>query len=268
MSLVIGERIAEVWVEEATAPLLLDRPLAAIRAELTGRSIREVGRRGKYLLFFLDSGRIWTAHLRMTGRLVWRASDAPPEPFERGRVRFASGFDLRWCDLRKFGRWAIVSCAGELDAKLGPEPLDDEFTPEFLEAALRRHRAPVKAVLLDQRRVAGLGNIYADEALFAAGVRPDTPAHMLDKEAVERLHRAIREVVERGIEHRGASFRDYADVQGEEGNEQMYVRVFRRTGKPCYQCGTPVVRVVLAGRGTHYCPRCQPATPSPSEAER
>jgi len=255
--LVVGRRIEDVWVEEATAPLLLDRPLDAFRQELVGRRVTDIDRRGKFLLFRLDDGTTWAVHLRMTGRLVWRPSGAPPEPYERGRVRFDCGQDLRWCDVRKFGRWALVARDEELLASLGPEPMDPTFSVETLAAALRGRRAPVKAVLLDQRRIAGLGNIYADEALFAAGLRPDAPAGSLDADAVQRLYNAIVDVVRRGIEHRGASFRDYVDAQGDEGKQQMYVQVFRRTGKPCYRCGTPIARIVVGGRSTHFCPLCQ-----------
>src|SRR5690606_9816965 len=160
--------------------LLAGAPIEVVRASLVGRRIVNVGRRGKYLLFELDDGLTLVTHLRMTGRLVWRPSDAPPEPFERGRFLLDNGFDLRWSDLRKFGTWAIIDALPAfLDARLGPEPLDGTFTAAYLRKALAGRGAPVKAVLLDQRRVAGLGNIYVDEALFAAGIRPDTPAGML-----------------------------------------------------------------------------------------
>ncbi|GBD22502.1 Formamidopyrimidine-DNA glycosylase [bacterium HR29] len=263
--LAIGERIVDVWVDPATAPLLLDGSPEAFREEVCGRRILRIDRRGKYLLFRLDDGRTWATHLRMTGRLVWRRSDAPPEPYERAWVRFESGHDLRWCDLRKFGRWRLISCDDEVLGQLGPEPLDPSFSAEALASMLRGRRAPVKAVLLDQRRIAGLGNIYADEALFAAGIRPDTPAGSLEAAAVRRLHEAITDVIRRGIERRGASFRDYVDANGEEGAQQMYVQVFRRTGKPCYRCGTPISRIVVGGRSTHFCPHCQPQA---GQAER
>lgn len=255
--LVVGRRITGVEVDEATLPLLAGAPIEALRANLVGRTFVGLGRRGKYLLFGLDDGRTFVVHLRMTGRLVWRSADAPAEPFERARIGLDNGHDLRWSDLRKFGTWRIVDDASAVAEKLGPEPIDDGFSLKQFAAMLAGRSAPVKAVLLDQRRVAGLGNIYVDEALFEAGVRPDTPAGMLSLAAVKRLFASTRSVLERGIENRGASFKDYVDGQGNPGQQHMHVRVFRRTGKPCYTCGSEIRRVVLGGRATHFCPRCQ-----------
>lgn len=256
--LVVGRRITAVCIEPATAPLLVDAPVDAVRAGLVGRRIERLDRRGKYLLFALDDGRWFVAHLRMTGRLVWRPSGAGPEPYERARISLDDGNDLRWSDLRKFGTWRIAGDPHDAVAALGPEPLDAGFTVAYLRRVLQGRTAPVKAIVLDQRRIAGLGNIYVDEALFAAGIRPDTPAGALSPRAVARLHEAIRMVIAQGIAHRGASFRDYVDGQGNEGTQHMYVQVFRRHGQPCYRCGTAIERAVVGGRGTHYCPKCQP----------
>ncbi|MCC7365899.1 MAG: bifunctional DNA-formamidopyrimidine glycosylase/DNA-(apurinic or apyrimidinic site) lyase [Dehalococcoidia bacterium] len=256
--LVVGRRIVGVEVDAATLPLLAGLTIEDLRANLVGRTFVAAGRRGKYLLFALDDGRTFVVHLRMTGRLVWREHAAPPEPFERARLVLDGGNDLRWSDLRKFGTWRVYETLDELDRKLGPEPIDAGFTLRQFAAALAGRTAPVKAVLLDQRRMAGLGNIYVDEALYQARVRPDTPAGEVSPAKVKELHRAAREVLERGIENRGASFRDYVDGQGNQGQQHMYVQVFRRTGKPCYACGTPITRTVVGGRATHYCPKCQP----------
>ncbi len=255
--LVIGRRIAGVEVEPGTLRLLAGAPLEAVRAALVGRTIRSLGRRGKYLLFELDDGHWFVAHLRMTGRLVWRPADAPPEPFERARIRLEGGHDLRWSDVRKFGTWQICAAPEEAVGRLGPEPIDAGLSAAAFCRVLEGRRAPVKAVLLDQRRVAGLGNIYVDEALFAARIRPDTPAGELSRAAMLRLYHACRDVLERGIAHRGASFSDYVDGQGKAGAQHLYVQVFRRTGRPCYACGTPIARAIVGGRATHYCPRCQ-----------
>ncbi|WP_322795892.1 bifunctional DNA-formamidopyrimidine glycosylase/DNA-(apurinic or apyrimidinic site) lyase [Tepidiforma sp.] len=255
--LVVGRRITGVEVDPGTLRLLAGVPLETLRAGLIGRTIRSLGRRGKYLLFELDDGRWFVVHLRMTGRLVWRERSAPPEPFERAVIQFDDGHDLRWSDIRKFGTWRLHASAAEVIERLGPEPIDADLTPRQFRAVLAGRTAPVKAVLLDQRRFAGLGNIYVDEALYAARVRPDTPAGELSAAAADRLFRACREVLERGIAHRGASFRDYVDGQGNEGRQHMFVQVFRRTGKPCYACGTPIERIIVGGRATHFCPRCQ-----------
>lgn len=257
--LVRGRRIVDLEVDAATLPLLAGpgASVEALRSSLAGRTIESTGRRGKYLLFHLDDGRTLVAHLRMTGRLLWRESDAPPEAFERAKLVLDDGHDLRWADVRKFGTWRVVDDVAPLFASLGPEPIDAEYTLKMLRAALARRSAPIKSVLLDQRRIAGLGNIYVDEALFEAGIRPESPSQELSPAAVKRLHAATRAVLERGISNRGASFRDYVDASGNEGQQHMYVQVFRRTGKPCYRCGRAIERTVVGGRSTHYCPKCQ-----------
>ncbi len=257
--LVRGRRITAVDVDAATLPLLAGAAVSieALRSALVGRTIISLGRRGKYLLFGLDDGRTFVAHLRMTGRVLWRKSDAPPEAYERGRLVLDDGHDLRWSDLRKFGTWRVVDDVGPLFKRLGPEPIDEGYSAKHLAKVFKGREAAVKTVLLDQEKVAGLGNIYVDEALFEAGVRPESPAGEISKPAIERLAVATREVLLRGIEYRGASFRDYVDGQGNEGQQHMYVKVFRRTGKPCYTCGSEIQRTVVGGRATHYCPKCQ-----------
>ncbi|HCU99866.1 MAG TPA: DNA-formamidopyrimidine glycosylase [Dehalococcoidia bacterium] len=255
--LVVGRTVIDVEVDPGTIGLLTDLPLDALRAGLVGKQFISLKRRGKYLLFGMNDGHTFVTHLRMTGQLVWQTPSNPKIDYQRGRITFDSGYELRWGDLRKFGTWDIVEDTAELIGKLGPEPLDKAFTVTFLRELLAGRTAPVKTVLLDQRRVAGLGNIYVDEALFQARIRPDTPAGRVSRPAIARLQVACREVLERAIENRGASFSDYVDAQGEQGRQHMYVKVFRRNGKPCYTCGTEIVRSVVGGRGTHYCPRCQ-----------
>ena len=256
--LVTGRTITAVDVDPATIQLLAGAPVEALRVNLVGHSIASLGRRGKYLMFSLDDGRVFVVHLRMTGRLVWREREAPPEQWQRAVIELDDGHDLRWADLRKFGTWRIHDSAAEVIDKLGPEPIDDSLTLSMFRQRLAGRTAPVKAVLLDQRRFAGLGNIYVDEALFEARIRPDTPAGEVSPQAAKRLFASSRAVLERGIENRGASFKDYVDGQGQQGTQHMYVQVFRRTGKPCYACGSIIVRTVVGGRSTHFCPRCQP----------
>ena len=256
--LVVGRRITSVDIDPGTIQLLVGAPIETLRENLVGRAIESLGRRGKYLMFGLDDGRVFVVHLRMTGRLVWRPRTAPPEQWQRAVIEFDNGFDLRWADLRKFGTWRMHESAAEVIDKLGPEPIDAELTLKQFRERLANRTAPVKAVLLDQRRFAGLGNIYVDEALYEAGIRPDTPAGRVSPAAVKRLFASSRSVLERGIENRGASFKDYVDGQGEQGKQDMYVQVFRRTGQPCYRCGSTILRTVVGGRSTHYCPKCQP----------
>ena len=256
--LVVGRTIVAVDVDPATIHLLVGAPIETLYANLVGRTFLSLGRRGKYLMFGLDDRRVFVVHLRMTGRLVWRKREAPPEQWQRGVIELDNGYDLRWADLRKFGTWRIHESAAEVIDKLGPEPIDDSLTFTEFRQRLTGRTAAVKAVLLDQRRFAGLGNIYVDEALFEARIRPDTPAGDVSPQALRRLFASSRAVLERGIENRGASFKDYVDGQGEQGTQHMYVQVFRRTGKPCYACGSEIQRSVVGGRSTHFCPKCQP----------
>ena len=256
--LVVGRTITAVDVDRATLHLLVGAPIETLRENLVGRTIVATGRRGKYLMFHLDDGRVFVVHLRMTGRLVWRPRTAPEEQWQRAVIELDNGYDLRWSDLRKFGTWRLHESAAEVIDKLGPEPIDDSLTLKQFGERLANRTAPVKAVLLDQRRFSGLGNIYVDEALYEAGIRPDTPAGLVSPAAVKRLFASSRAVLERGIANRGASFKDYVDGQGEQGSQHMYVQVFRRTGLPCYRCGSIIQRSVVGGRSTHFCPKCQP----------
>ncbi|MGE0599881.1 MAG: bifunctional DNA-formamidopyrimidine glycosylase/DNA-(apurinic or apyrimidinic site) lyase [Dehalococcoidia bacterium] len=256
--LVVGRTITGVDIDPATIHLLAGAPIETLRENLVGRTITAMGRRGKYLMLTLDDGKVFVVHLRMTGRLVWRKREAEPEKFQRAVIELDNGHDLRWADLRKFGTWRLHDSTAEVIDKLGPEPIDEALTLKEFRSRLANRTAPVKAVLLDQRRFAGLGNIYVDEALFEAGIRPDTPAGDVSPQAAKRLFASARSVLERGIENRGASFKDYVDGQGQQGSQHMYVKVFRRTGKPCYTCGSEIKRSVVGGRSAHYCAKCQP----------
>jgi len=257
--LVTGRTITGVEVDPATIHLLVGAPIEALRANLVGRTISAMGRRGKYLLLGLDDGHVFVIHLRMTGRLLWRQRTDPEEKFERAKLHLDDGHDLRWSDLRKFGTWRLHNSAAEVIDKLGPEPIDDALTFKQFRAIIGNRTAPIKAVLLDQRRFAGLGNIYVDEALYEARIRPDTAAGEVPPAALKRLFASSRAVLERGIANRGASFKDYVDGQGNPGEQHMHVQVFRRTGKPCYACGSLIQRTIVGGRATHFCPKCQPA---------
>lgn len=256
--LLVGRRIVRVEVDPATLHLLAGIPMDGLTAQLEGRTFVSAGRRGKYLLFGLDDGRTFCVHLRMTGRLLWRKHDDPEEKYERAKLVLDDEHDLRWSDLRKFGTWRLFDSPEEITKKLGPEPIDEGFTFAQFVAAVKNRTAPIKAVLLDQRRVAGLGNIYVDEALYEAKVRPDTSANLVSTPDLKRLWASSRSVLERAIENRGATFSDFVDGQGNAGSHQFHVQVFRRTGKPCYACGTPIERIVVGGRSTHFCPKCQP----------
>ncbi|MEX0800159.1 MAG: bifunctional DNA-formamidopyrimidine glycosylase/DNA-(apurinic or apyrimidinic site) lyase [Dehalococcoidia bacterium] len=259
---IAGRRIVKAWVSPNAPKLVQGLTAASFVRRIAGRRIEELDRRGKYLLLRLDgpdgqAGLTWIVHLRMTGGLIHRLDGCGEGRFLRARLTLDDGSELCYEDVRKLGMMWLAADESEVVGKLGPEPLDDAFGPDELRAALAKRSAPVKAVLLDQSALAGVGNIYADEALFEAGVRPTKPANRLSRPAVERLHRAVRSVLTEALGDRGSSFRDYVDARGEQGMHQLRVKVFRRTGEPCYVCGSAIRRMKVGGRSTHYCPRCQ-----------
>ena len=249
-------------VRTEIADLRLTRPIAPeeLAAELDGERIESLGRRGKYLLVHLESGLTLVIHLRMTGSLRHRHVGGDPLPHERARLVLDDGTELAYRDVRRFGTWQLLTpdeleeCLGE---RVGPEPLAPEFTPELLRERLAGRRAPLKAVLLDQRTLAGLGNIYVDESLWRARLHPARPAGSLGKPALVRLHDGIRETLEAGLARQGATLRDYALPDGESGSMQVEFRVYGREGEPCERCGTAISKTRIAGRGTWFCPRCQ-----------
>lgn len=236
----------------------LTRPfdLFEVAEELEGDRIVSVGRRGKYLVLRLESGLVLLVHLRMTGSFGFE-----PTSHERAVIELDDGTRVVYRDVRRFGTWLVLDDA-EIDTYLagknGPEPLGPRFTSEWLAAMLAMRRAPVKSVLLDQRVVAGLGNIYADEALWRARINPLRPAAMLDRDDVRRLHRAIREALKVGIDRQGSTLREYATPEGSSGRMQEEFRAYGREGEPCPRCGTPITKARVGGRGTWFCPRCQP----------
>ncbi len=254
---IVGRQVVEARVSPDAPRLVQGEAADLFCRRLTGRAIEEVARRGKYLLLRLDGGPTWIVHLRMTGGLIHARGGCPDERFLRARFRLDDGSELCYVDMRKLGTMWLVDDESEVVGKLGPEPLGEGFGPEELRELLAKRPAPVKVVLMDQRAVAGIGNIYADEALFEAGIRPRKAALNVSRKAAERLHGAIRRVLAEALGDRGSSFRDYVDAAGEQGTHQLRVKVFRRTGEPCYVCGTAIKRVKVGGRSTHYCPRCQ-----------
>ena len=245
-----------------------------VEAKLRGRLVERLRRRGKYLIADLDEDRHLVMHLRMTGNLLWvsEPDDEPGRSHLRVRLVLDDDNRLLFTDPRRFGTGLVIEGEGLLDryltARLGPEPLDREFTPDVLRAAARGRRAPVKAFLLDQRRVAGIGNIYADEALFRARIHPLKPAGHLRRADFERLHAAILETLAAGIERQGASIDDYRDANGDRGSMQDEFLVHRREGEPCPRCGGPVTKLVAAGRGTYVCRNCQRAPRTRRVVER
>jgi formamidopyrimidine-DNA glycosylase len=220
-------------------------------AKLAGKRILAIERRGKFLLMTLEGGAYFTVHLGMTGKLL---SGGAPGKHTHAILTLDRG-TLLFDDSRQFGRLEWSEKVPDRVERLGPEPL--EVTLEEFIASLRAHRRRIKALLLDQTFVRGVGNIYADEALFRARIHPLALASRLRRERAARLYSAVREVLEEAIARRGSSVSDYVDAEGRKGSFQTLHRVYQRTGEGCLTCGTPIRRALVAQRGTHYCPKCQ-----------
>jgi formamidopyrimidine-DNA glycosylase len=256
---VVGRRFERVEIAD---PRLV-RPFepTAIAAELEGERVSSLERRGKYLVVRFESGRVLLIHLRMTGSLRHvTAGELADDPHRRAVVTLDDGSDVAYRDVRRFGTWHLLEPAEVdpyLQERVGREPLERGFTARRLAERLENRKAPIKAALLDQRTVAGLGNIYADEALWRAQIHPQRPAYTLDNEEVGRLTKAIKEALRAGIARQGASLRDYSQPDGRRGRAQERFRVYGREGEPCLRCGTPIDKIRAAGRGTWYCPSCQ-----------
>jgi formamidopyrimidine-DNA glycosylase len=259
-----GRRLERVEIVDPR--LTRPEPPEAIASALEGERITHVGRRGKYLVFEFESGRHLLVHLRMTGNVVHPAQGGlAADPYRRAVVTLDDGSDVAYRDVRRFGTWSLLE-PGELDEyfasrRLGGEPLERGFTTRALTQSLAGRRAPIKAALLDQRAAAGIGNIYADEALWRARIHPLRPAGSLTAEEIVRLRKAIRAALEMGIARQGASLRDYRDPEGRRGRMQHEFKVYGRRDEPCPRCGTPIAKTRAGGRGTWYCPQCQAFEP-------
>jgi len=255
----VGRRLERVEIHD---PRLV-RPFEpiAVANELEGERVSALERRGKYLIVRFESGRALLIHLRMTGSLRHAAAGSlADDPHRRAVVTLDDGSDVAYRDVRRFGTWRLVE-PHELDpylaARLGREPLERTFTSRRLATALEGRRAPIKVALLDQRTVAGLGNIYVDEALWRARVHPLRPAGALEDDEIARLTRGIRDALKAGLARQGATLRDYSTPDGRRGRMQDEFRVYGRAGEPCPRCGTPIEKIRASGRGTWYCPVCQ-----------
>jgi len=240
-------------------PKMITPPPAEFTALITGRRIETVGRRAKWLLLTLDRGWTMAIHLRMSGHLLVTEPTAAHEPHVHFALELDNGRCLIFNDQRKFGRVHLLDQQGlaALDRSHGPEPLTDDFTPETLAQQLQHRRAPIKTLLLDQHLIAGIGNIYANEALWLAGIHPLTPGAALSPEQINHLHRAIRVVLQEAIANQGSSLRNYRDSYGQRGSQQEHFNVYDRVGKPCPRCQTLIERIVVAQRSTYFCPLCQ-----------
>ncbi len=228
---------------------------------LVGQGIEDIRRRGKHLLFQLSGGETLILHLRMSGLLLLKPLSAETGPYTTAIFRLDNGKGLHFSDRRRFGAMWLVQDENKIVGKLGPEPLDSSFTPQVLSKLVGQRRVPIKVLLCDQSLIAGIGNMYADEALFCARIHPLKKAKALSIEEIERLYHAIRETLKKGIAGKGASTDTYRRPDGEPGTAHSEFQVAHRGGEDCYSCGTPVQRVPLRGRGTYFCPDCQPGEP-------
>jgi formamidopyrimidine-DNA glycosylase len=255
----VGRTFERVEIADAR----LTRPLepGEVAAELEGERVSAVDRRGKYLIVRFDSGLVLLVHLRMTGSFSHRRNgDSMEDPHARAVVRLDDGSDVTYRDVRRFGTWLVLredELEPYLATRLGREPLERAFSAKALAARLAGRRAPVKAALLDQRTLAGVGNIYADEALWRAKVDPRRPARDLRVDEVKALHRGIRQALQAGIRRQGATLRDYRRPDGSSGGMQAEFKVYGRDGEPCPRCGAPLEKTRIAGRGTWFCGVCQ-----------
>jgi len=266
----VGRRFEQVEIHD---PRLV-RPFepTAVAAELEGERVAALDRRGKYLIVRFESGRVLLIHLRMTGSLRHGAAGSlADDPHRRAVVKLDDGSEVAYRDVRRFGTWHLLEPEDVdeyLAQRLGREPLERTFTARRLAERLEGRRAPVKAALLDQRTVAGLGNIYVDEALWRAEVHPLRPAGSLDADEIARLTKGIRDALRTAIARQGSSLRDYSAPDGRRGRMQERFRVYGREGEPCARCGTPIDKIRAGGRGTWYCPSCQRLDPRPAQAAR
>jgi formamidopyrimidine-DNA glycosylase len=226
---------------------------------LMGQGITGVARRGKYLIFSLTSGEKLIIHLRMTGSLLLKPASAEPDKFIRAILHLDKETGLYFRDPRKLGVMWLVEDSNSIVGKLGPEPLEADFTPQILAQRLNNRTAPVKALLCDQTFIAGIGNMYADEALFTARIHPLRSGKGLSQDEVERLHRAIQQVLWAAIGNKGASVDTYLRPDGTLGTAQFQFQVAHRLGGNfCPVCGTLIERIAVRNRGTYFCPQCQP----------
>jgi formamidopyrimidine-DNA glycosylase len=234
------------------------RPSAEeFRSRIVGQRIKGLGRRGKYLLFHLESGEILVIHLKMTGSLLVKPTSERPEKYVRSVINLDGGISIHFRDIRKFsGMWLVKDVDGVIK-KMGLEPFDPAFTPRHLAGIIGSRSAPVKALLCDQTMIAGIGNMYADEALYEAGIHPMRPGSSLSKAEIKRLHGAIRKVLENGIGNKGASVNTYFLPDGIKGTAHSEFRVAHRRGEKCPLCGCEIERIVVRQRGTYFCPKCQ-----------
>ena len=251
---IVGRRFLDVTLN--WPKMVLNPSPEAFSRRLVGQCIKELDRRGKYLIMRLASGEALILHFRMSGSLLFTTQDEP-NAYCRAVFFLDDGVRLCFRDPRKLGKMWLVDDESVMVGGLGPEPLEPDFTPDTLAQSLANRSAPIKALLCDQSLLAGVGNMYADEALFAAGIHPLREAKSLSVEEATRLHSALRRVLNEAIGSHGATISDYWRPDGEAGMAQFVFKVAHRRGQPCPVCATPIERIPIRGRGSYFCPNCQ-----------
>ncbi|MDO4542850.1 MAG: bifunctional DNA-formamidopyrimidine glycosylase/DNA-(apurinic or apyrimidinic site) lyase, partial [Bacillota bacterium] len=247
-------------VEVAHSGVLKNAEAGEFKEYLEGQIIEDMERRGKYMIFRLSHNKAMVLHLRMTGQCVYFEAEPPALDHCHVTIYLQHG-GLYYRDVRRFGGFWIgddIKALGSGIENLGPEPLGEDFNSDYLQGAVAKKNAPIKSILLDQSIVAGIGNIYADEIAFGAGVNPLKPGDKLSPQEIEDIIAATKEILTLSIANRGTTFSDYRDGYGDKGSFQNYLKIFQRSGEPCAKCGTVVQRTKCGGRGTSFCPKCQP----------
>ena len=234
-------------------PNTIKTPIPQLKSQLPGQRIEAISRRAKYLQFHLSRGDTLFLHLKMSGELLVEPAAEPVHPHVRTIFDLDNQHQLRFKDTRKFGRVYLVADPHQVTGQLGPEPLADDFMVEDFQELFKGRSGRLKSLLLNQHFIAGIGNIYADESCFAAGIDPRRQADSLSPDELERLYHAIRQALTAGIRHKGASF----DQVYRGGEFQDHFQVYSRNGEPCLTCGAEIQRIVLGGRSTHFCSNCQ-----------
>ncbi len=253
---IVGHKIVDLWYD---VPKML-QPSSEKVEKIIGRHFVSAGRIGKLLLLGVENDGTIGIHLKLSGRLFIRKQTDREDPFTHVAFKFEDGRELRFTEVRKFGYVKLIENATDLKKitdEYGPEPFTPAFTFDHLKNILSKTSRAVKIVILDQKRLAGVGNIYADESLWYAQIHPETPANKVPESKLEGLYQGIIKSLEQGIVDRGTSLDDYLDIYGKPGNHAKNLQVFRQEGQPCPRCGTIIKKIRVGGRGTHFCPHCQ-----------
>lgn len=255
----VGEKIVE-------ASIFWQRTIATPNVDtfcdmICGQTLQKISRRGKLILFHLNTYTLFV-HLRMTGKFSLSSkNEAERFPHERVKLLFSNGLQLHYQDQRKFGKWHLLKDPQEMLDKIGVEPLSDQFTLKTFQRLIKGRKMSIKPFLLNQKFVCGLGNIYVDEALFAAYIHPEKMTSQLSDEEIALLHQSIKTVLQQGVENRGTSLGrasgNYITLSGTHGTNQEILSVFRKKGVPCPRCTTSISKIIVCQRGTHFCPTCQ-----------